>query len=224
MAKQHVTVHLSCGHATDVEVSNLGPSTQRWLQRVAGGKCDACQKADWRADKRARAAADIAACERMGLTLPALTGSDKQVRWAEEVRAALLVQAPYLAEVAASVTDARTWIDLSGIRLGEQVRRLTKKLPVAQRWAHGAVAHFAEIAIRRFQDDSVTSVFEQDARAIAAAMLENALAESKSWQPSESEKSGLVNVAESMLREAAMGWSASQGIEVAIAASAWTCN
>ena len=94
MAKWRIT--RSCGHE---EVHNLsGPQRDRdrkeeWLKT---GLCSDCYKARIE-EERSRAAKEAAiAAKQSGL--PPLVGSEKQIRWAEQIRAALLLERDHNAE------------------------------------------------------------------------------------------------------------------------------
>jgi len=76
MAKYDVT--FSCGHEETIELFGKGSERERkiaWFEKY--GLCSCCYKAE----QQAKAAARAAAWE-----LPALTGSPKQIAWAERIR------------------------------------------------------------------------------------------------------------------------------------------
>ena len=76
MAKYDVV--FSCGHEERIELFGKGSERERkiaWWEKH--GLCSACYKAE----QQAKAAARAAAWE-----LPALTGSPKQIAWAERIR------------------------------------------------------------------------------------------------------------------------------------------
>ena len=76
MAKYDVV--FSCGHEERIELFGKGSERERkiaWFEKY--GLCSCCYKAE----QQAKAAARAAAWE-----LPALTGSPKQIAWAERIR------------------------------------------------------------------------------------------------------------------------------------------
>ena len=122
MAKYDVV--FSCGHEERIELFGKGSERERkiaWWEKH--GLCSACYKAE----QQAKAAARATAWE-----LPALTGSPKQIAWAERIRSDFFTDFEDLekesgqttAEAAAkderfgaflawvkSQTEARFWID-----------------------------------------------------------------------------------------------------------------
>jgi len=80
------TIEHICGHSEDMQI--YGPTRERqgkadWLASRDCAECYARKLQAQRAEASAQAAAQSAAAG-----LPALTGSDKQVAWAESIRAA----------------------------------------------------------------------------------------------------------------------------------------
>jgi len=78
------TINYSCGHTADLQM--YGPhkdreSKKEWLER--SGVCPECYKA--KKDEE-RKQADVVAAEK-NATRPALKGSEKQIAWAEKLRA-----------------------------------------------------------------------------------------------------------------------------------------
>lgn len=133
------TVSFSCGHSDEIQL--LGPEAERqrkiaWFGR--SGTCVACRRAD--------KAADLAALEGEH-GLPALTGSDQQISWARDLRAAKVAQIVAQGDAAmaavpeaarpkaeaqraqvygllAKPTAAKFWIDLREATGTDIVRRL----------------------------------------------------------------------------------------------------
>lgn len=89
MAKQDFTY--ACGHGgwTDLR----GPQKGReWkLRRLEGEMCPACWGAARIAAAKAEGAAAVAKVAASGAAWPALTGTEKQVAWAEQIRARAIV-------------------------------------------------------------------------------------------------------------------------------------
>lgn len=104
MAKYAIT-H-SCGHSETVQLYGKHTDRSRYMDNAERRQCRDCYNASL-----------VAKTADMGL--PALTGSDKQVAWAETIRAkALLNAAESLDDVGAEVMaivrakeTARYWID-----------------------------------------------------------------------------------------------------------------
>jgi hypothetical protein len=133
MAKYHVT-H-TCGH--EVEHALFGPyeGRRRRIEELTGNPCPECAQAE-RAEATAAANA-VAAKAASEAGLPELTGSEKQIAWAETIRMKAIAEAeaaiartattperqeqvaPLLAKLKAQ-DQARWWIDSrskSGIEL-----------------------------------------------------------------------------------------------------------
>jgi hypothetical protein len=139
MAK-HTIAH-SCGH--EVEHTLFGPYEGRRgrIEELTGNPCPECEQAK-RTEATAAANAEAAeAASKAGL--PKLTGSEKQIAWAETIRMKVIAQAqdainrtattparqaqvaPLLAKLKAQ-TNAAWWIDnrtRSGIELLKEMAR-----------------------------------------------------------------------------------------------------
>ncbi len=139
MAKQLIA-H-PCGH--EVEHNLFGPyeGRRRRIEELAGNPCPECEQAK---RTKANAAANEAAAKAASEAgLPELTGSEKQVAWAETIRMKVIAQAeeaiartattperkaqvaPLLAKLTAQ-TNAGWWIDRrskSGIELLKEMAR-----------------------------------------------------------------------------------------------------
>lgn len=141
MAKYTVTQ--ACGH--DEVVALVGPISQReWrLENVEPQKlCSECYHAELarRREEENREAAEAA----KEMSLPALTGTEKQIAWAETVRQQLLgaldefvytrsrldAKDPKVMEALEQIrskTEARWWIDHRGIDLPSEFRALLQE-------------------------------------------------------------------------------------------------
>ena len=112
MAKYTVT-H-TCGHQQTHELFGDNKSRDRKLSYEAGCVCDACyreQQAPKVAQERAQA---LAAAQEQAATmsLPTLTGSEKQIAWAESIRAKMVNDKYNPLRCKAQVeTDARWFIN-----------------------------------------------------------------------------------------------------------------
>ncbi|MBI0533016.1 hypothetical protein [Sphingomonas sp. TX0522] len=106
---QRLITH-SCGHDQSHDINgHFAADPDRQANRLARQKCRSCYDAAnaVRAAKDSEAIAD--------LTLVPLTGSEKQVVWAETLRtkriAAVRKRSPTAADRLASIADAKWWID-----------------------------------------------------------------------------------------------------------------
>lgn len=111
MAKYNVTY--ACGHEDEVQLYGKGSERTRKLEWLATQDCPACEKAA-REARNAEANAKAAAAN-VEAGLPALQGSDKQIAWAETIRAQFIpglqakraeIQAKATPENAATVEQA----------------------------------------------------------------------------------------------------------------------
>lgn len=83
MAKYEIT--RTCGHTETIQISGPVAGRDRQADYESGKLCYGCYKAE---QARQRAASQAAAESAKSSGLPALTGSEKQVAWAETIRAA----------------------------------------------------------------------------------------------------------------------------------------
>jgi len=103
-----------CGHAELRCLSgHWAYEKERDAERLKSRNCTACAATAKRAASAVKAAA--AREQLAGVRLPALSGSPRQVAWADDIRleklAALRWAAPAAVGPAAAVADARWWID-----------------------------------------------------------------------------------------------------------------
>lgn len=146
MAKQTVTY--SCGHSEMVTL--FGPHADRdrkiaWMERE--GLCSECYKAHKQAERDA--ANKSAAADNASNGMAALEGTDKQIAWAESIRAKALDKAvsPDVIDAAAKTDEERSvatwyrarhteltaqgsakwWIEHQDVNLGREVRAKIKK-------------------------------------------------------------------------------------------------
>lgn len=174
MAMAQYTVTHKCGH--EVVHRLYGPSRQReWrLKKLAEELCPACEEAE-RAKRNAEAAA-----RNREMGLPPLTGTEKQVAWAESIRARIMKElddelaaglaageqiteeGQMLIDTLMAQTEARWWIDARhfSIRslmelLAEQIRYGVVK-PVRREDDKAALEAKAEATIRPEQPKTET--------------------------------------------------------------------
>lgn len=105
----------ACGHMQDHHIDGFTNQRERKMRWLAGTQCRSCfntQKQAEQADAAAKNSLAIA-----HLSLPELTGTDRQVSWAESIRAQRLAACiaggaqGNIVEVLSAVQDAKWWID-----------------------------------------------------------------------------------------------------------------
>lgn len=94
MAKYDVT--FACGHTATVELFGKSSDREWKLKRMAEGICPDCYKAQKEADRKA--ASEAAAKEAREQGFAELKGSEKQIAWAETIRAKFMEQLGELLE------------------------------------------------------------------------------------------------------------------------------
>ena len=123
----------SCGHTeSHTIVTAFGYQAETRALQLKRRKCTNCYRAGKEAKAGAQAEADDATLS--GLDLPALTGSEKQVAWAEKIRRERLAAAfrkdPEAAKRHIERVEAKWWIDnrsadLAAMLPGSQASRNT---------------------------------------------------------------------------------------------------
>lgn len=129
MAKATITLTCSkCGKEFEITVHGFNRTDcdrkVEYYGKDPTGICPECKKEAWVEEQKAK---NKAAVENLGYTLPELTGSEKQIKWANDLRAryALATEKSdcYFTEFAYSifrraifngVTSARQWIEMRG--------------------------------------------------------------------------------------------------------------
>jgi len=114
------SVKHSCGHTVEIQLCGKGTERTRKLEWLATQDCPACEKAA--RDAKHNAANAAAAQANASAGLPALQGSDKQIAWAETIRAGYMpgLQAK-LAEMQAKVTPENAAIAAQAIGITESI-------------------------------------------------------------------------------------------------------
>jgi hypothetical protein len=122
MAKWEIT--RSCGHVETVQIGGKVAARDEVAEYEATKSCYACYKAEQ--DEKRAAANAKAAAENKETGLPTLTGSEKQIAWAESIRSAAAKEIGELvatakpemaavvnqaAEGILSATESKWWID-----------------------------------------------------------------------------------------------------------------
>lgn len=99
----------SCGHIERHLVGDYLTGADRKARQLARQRCRPC----FAAEKEAQASIDREALQ--GVDLPALTGSEKQVAWAEKIRVERLVLVgrdhPGAVAAIVEIVEAKWWID-----------------------------------------------------------------------------------------------------------------
>lgn len=116
MSKYDITY--ACGHKGSINIVGPYKNRDQIAERESRKLCPECYSAKLAAD---RAAASAAAAEQAKATgLPALTGSDKQIAWAETIRANAVAQLAKLSAYldTADANPAATEAQRTAIRLG----------------------------------------------------------------------------------------------------------
>lgn len=122
----HSITH-ACGH---LQIHHVLGFTQQQLRKVARlemAVCDSCKQAARRASSAAAAAEQAAAIAH--LALAGLTGSPRQIVWAETIRTACLTSlladpdkgTPEACIACAAVSEAKWWIDQRHLSLADLV-------------------------------------------------------------------------------------------------------
>lgn len=94
MAKYDVT--FACGHTATVELFGKSSDREWKLQRMAEGLCPDCYRAQQEAERKAASEAAAEEAKKQGFA--ELKGSEKQIAWAETIRAKFMEQLDELLE------------------------------------------------------------------------------------------------------------------------------
>lgn len=127
MSKHKITY--ACGHSDDVQI--YGPYSGRDAQaeRLAQKLCPACYQAKLAAERAAESAAAAEQAKSSGL--PSLTGSAKQIAWAESIRAKAAAQ---LAELSAKLDAAPATANHAAIAIAREIISSTLAQTDARAW------------------------------------------------------------------------------------------
>ena len=90
------TVKFACGHEAVVELFGKSSDREWKLQRMAEGLCADCYRAQQEAERKAASEAAAEEAKKQGFS--ELKGSEKQVAWAETIRAKFFKQLDELVE------------------------------------------------------------------------------------------------------------------------------
>ena len=115
VAMGHIITH-ACGHGQIHHLAGYARQQEQKVKWLETTRCRECFIADKQAVQAEASARDVAAVAH--LTLPALTGSDRQIAWATSVRAARLLTILSregddltLCASVSHLSDAKWWID-----------------------------------------------------------------------------------------------------------------
>lgn len=135
MSKYGITY--ACGHDGRIDIAGPYKNREYLAERESRKLCPECYSAKLAAD---RAAASAAAAEQAKATgLPALTGSDKQIAWAETIRANAVAQLAKLSAYldTADANPAATEAQRTAIRLGRDAIASALAQTEARAWIDG---------------------------------------------------------------------------------------
>lgn len=127
MSKYDITY--ACGHKGSINIVGPYKNRDQIAERESRKLCPECYSAKLAAD---RAAASAAAAEQAKASgLPALTGSDKQIAWAETIRAKAADQ---LAALSAKLDSAPASANQTAISIAREIIASTIALTNASAW------------------------------------------------------------------------------------------
>lgn len=143
------SVEHSCGHTVEVQLQGKMTERTRKLEWLAGQDCPACEKAERAAKHNAANAAAAQANAEAGLVT--LHGSDKQIAWAETIRAQFIpgLQAK-LAEVQSKATEANAALVAQAVEMIQSI--IDEKS--ASYWIDSRDLEKAEVLIMRKMQQS----------------------------------------------------------------------
>ena len=138
-AMGHIITH-ACGHGKIHHLAGYARQQEQKAKWLETTRCRECFIADKQAVQAEEAERDVAAVAH--LTLPELSGSDRQVSWATSLRAARLlamtshtVDDVNLSALVSHLTDAKWWIDGRGLTNVEWLKQAEQiaaaKIPVS---------------------------------------------------------------------------------------------
>ncbi|VWX49301.1 hypothetical protein [Novosphingobium sp. 9U] len=123
----------ACGHMQDHHIDGFTSQRERKMRWLTSTQCRSCFNTQKRAEQAEVAAQNDLAIAH--LARPALTGTDRQVSWAESIRAQRLATCiaagsdAHIVEVLRAVQDAKWWIDHRELT-NEELRNAAACMPV----------------------------------------------------------------------------------------------
>ena len=112
------TLKYECGHTTREQLYGPMAQRERTIERALDRLCPDCYAAKLEAERAEESAAAAEAAKDAGL--PALTGSEKQIAWAESIRAKQVAELSEL-DKALATAPAKTPDQLDAVRIGREV-------------------------------------------------------------------------------------------------------
>lgn len=119
----------ACGHVETVQIGGAVKDRDRKAEREAERLCQSCYKATLEAERAAASAAATEAAQAAGL--PALTGTPRQVAWAEVIRAE---QMPALRELADKLATPSPAADAEAVAIAQQIIAEVMACTTASEW------------------------------------------------------------------------------------------
>ena len=141
------TVTHNCGHTGDVKVYGKVSGRDYQVAKAADNPCATCRQAAQTAKNAAAAAEAAKIAAQAGL--PVLTGSDKQIVWAEQIRREKLESLQNLSELidlVGSKERASQLTEAEKAALGVESRRILAKMPADKR-ANAPMQAYATVGV-----------------------------------------------------------------------------
>lgn len=126
------TLTYACSHTTREQLYGPMAQRERTIERALDRLCPDCYAAKLAAERAAESAAAAEAAKTAGL--PALTGSEKQIAWAEAIRAK---QAAGLAAIDQALANAPAAANADAVRIGREIIAATIARTAAKDWIDG---------------------------------------------------------------------------------------
>lgn len=141
------TLTYACNHTTREQLYGPMAQRERTIERALERLCPDCYRAKIEAERAAESAAAAEAAQAEGL--PALTGTPKQIAWAEAIRAQ---QMPALRELAEKLTQAPADANADAVRIAQEIVAAALACTSAHDWieARGRVVgpHWISAEVR----------------------------------------------------------------------------
>ncbi len=126
------TITYACNHTTREQLYGPMAARERTIERALDRLCPDCYRAKLDAERAAEAAVAAEAAKAGGL--PALTGTPKQVAWAESIRAK---QSQDLNALDAALAAAPATADADAVRIGREIIAAMLARTSARDWIDG---------------------------------------------------------------------------------------
>ena len=126
------TITYACGHTTREQLYGPMAQRERTIERALDKLCPECYAAKIEAERAAESAAAAEAAKNAGL--PALTGSEKQIAWAESIRAK---QVEILLKLDHALANAPATANADAVRISREIIAATIARTAAKDWIDG---------------------------------------------------------------------------------------